>query len=243
MVDSNDSFLREVKEEIERERLENIWKKYGTLILGVAIAIVVAVGGIQIWHAMSKRAAEQAGIAYQAALDDVFDKKLDEAASAFGNLAKSGSGGYAALAELQLAATLLEQDKRVEALAAYEALGNSGGVDPLISGFARLQAAALRLGDAELKEMQNRLGSLIKDANPWRFNAYELLGMAAWKAGDTELARQSFGRLVSDEDTSPALRQRAELRLSQISAVAKPDAAAQADDKPQDPANAEAATK
>ncbi len=218
MVDSNDSFMRELKEEIEREKLENIWKKYGTLIVGAALALVIAVGAWQIWQAMAKRSAEQAGVAYQDALDKVLGQDLDAAEQGFSKLASSGPAGYAPLAQLQLAGTYLEQNKPKEALATFEALAKDSGVDQLLSDYARVQAAALRLGDADYSEMQNRLGGLINDQNSWRFNARELLGLSAWKAGKTEEARKMFGEIAADENASPALRQRAELRLTQISA-------------------------
>ncbi len=58
----------------------------------------------------------------------------------------------------------------------------SGKADPILSAFARLQAAAIRLGEADFTEMENRLKPLTGDDNPWRFIAKEYLGLAALKA-------------------------------------------------------------
>lgn len=216
MVDSNDSFLREVKEELDRERLENLWKKYGALIVAVAAVVVVAVAGFQIWNSMAKRAAQQAGAQYQQALDYVLDNKLDEAASEFSELAKSGNGGYGALAQMQYAATLREQGKTEEAQKEFEALSKREGAEDLIRGFASLQAAALRLGTADFTEMKNRLNPLIKDGGPWRFNALELLGVAAMKADKAEEARTAFEKILAEANAPPAMRQRVSLRMAQL---------------------------
>lgn len=239
MVDSNDSFFREINEEINRERMENIWKRYGVLLLGAGGLIVATVAGVQVWSSMAKRAAENSGVAYQAGLDALVESKADEAKNTFDQLAKSGPAGYSALAQLQLAGSYLDEKKPEEALKIFERLSKRTGADRLLVDFATLQAAALRLGEADFTEMQNRLNGLIKDDNSWRFSAHELLGIAAQKAGKLEEARQSFGQIVADSDASPSLRQRAELRLAQISALPAPgETAAKAEPKPE-PAAAE----
>lgn len=216
MADTNDTFLREIKEEMDRERLENIWKRYGTLIVGAGALVVVAVAGFQIWTSMQKRAAYEAGAAYEQALDGVFDKKLDEAEKKFSEIAKDGPPGYAQLAGLQAAATQMEEGKKSEAVAGFEAISKNTSADPLIRGFAALQATALRIGEGDFNEMQNRLNPLIKEGEPWRFNAQELLGVAAVKAGKLEAAKAAFEKILAEPNVPPAMRQRANLRMLQI---------------------------
>ena len=247
MVDSNDSFLREVKEEIDRERLENLWKRYGTVIVGAAALIIAAVAGLQFWNLSAKSAAEQAGADYQSAMRSVLDSKLDEADGAFAKLGKDAPTGYATLAELQLAATLLEQGKKADAQQKFEELSKRSGIDSLLKGFSALQAAALRLGEADFTEMENRLNDLVKDESPWRFNAHELLGLAALKAGQLEKARKSFAMILADGNAPPAIRQRSELRMAQVAAsegksegdTAKGDAAKSVGSEVKEPAAAE----
>jgi hypothetical protein len=218
MVDSNDSFLREVKEEIDRERLENIWKRYGTLIFAAGAVVIASVAGFQIWSWSAKSAAERAGADYQKALQSVFDSKLDDASGVFAELSKDAPTGYATLAELQLAATLVEQGKKAEALKKFDELSKRSAVDSLLRGFSALQAASLRLGEADFTEMQNRLNDLVRAGSPWRFNAHELLGMAALRAGKLDEARSSFTTILGDNDAPPAMRQRAEFRMAQVAA-------------------------
>lgn len=231
MVDSNDSFLREIKEEMDREKVANFWNNYGALVIGAGAAVIVAVAGYQIWTSMERRAAQEAGAVYEAALDQVFAEKLDDASTKFSQLEKSGPAGYGLLAGLQVAATLAENGKTAEAVAEFEKMANRDGGDELIRGFARLQAAALRLGDADFKEMQNRLEPLIKEDAPWQFNAQELLAVAAVKAGKTDVAKQAFEKILSEPDLPPAMRQRANLRLLQIAANEGAPTAAQPAEK------------
>jgi hypothetical protein len=68
MSQQDDGLLREVEEELRRERLEKIWKDYGTYILGAAAAIVVGVLGFKYWESHQLAAAQDSGARYEDAL-------------------------------------------------------------------------------------------------------------------------------------------------------------------------------
>jgi hypothetical protein len=61
MSNESDSLLREVDDELRREQLEKLWKKYSSLILLAAALIVVAVGGYKFLESRRIAAAEAAG--------------------------------------------------------------------------------------------------------------------------------------------------------------------------------------
>jgi len=42
---SDDSFIREVDDELRTERVQNIWKKYGKLLIAGAAAVVIGTAG------------------------------------------------------------------------------------------------------------------------------------------------------------------------------------------------------
>ena len=54
---SDDSFFREVEEELRNERLQSIWTKYGTYLIAAAIALVV---GVAVWRYLDYSNAQQA---------------------------------------------------------------------------------------------------------------------------------------------------------------------------------------
>ncbi|MGI9403317.1 MAG: tetratricopeptide repeat protein [Hyphomicrobium sp.] len=219
MVDNNDNLLREVEEELRRERLEKLWKQYGNYVIGAAALIVIVVLGYKYLEKVRIEAAEAAGAQYAAAMTLKSDGKKEEAAKAFETLANEGPSGYRALAQLQLASLLNEQGKKAEALAAYEVLAKDSSADSLLSGFAALQAASIRLGEADWTEMQNRLNDLAADDSPWRYNARELLGLAAFKAGKPDEARKILGPLLADEKTPQGVIDRAQIVMGQIVAT------------------------
>ncbi len=218
MAQQDDGFLRDVENEIRRERLERVWKQYGTFIIIGAAAIVLGVLGYQFWQAQRRAAFEESGARYETALELLREKKDGSALAEFRKLADDGSGGYRALADLQAAGLLVKEGKKAEALTAYEALANNSNADGLLRDFARLQAAGLRLGEADFTEMENRLTPLMGDTAPWRFNARELLGIAAYRAGQSSEARTVLAPLLVDPATPEGVKERAQIVLAQIAA-------------------------
>lgn len=214
MVDKNDSLFREVDEELRREQFAKLWDRFGIYIIGLAALIIVAVAGAKFWEARRLAAANAAGAEYEAASTLMAAGKTDEAIKAFEAIGSNGPKGYAALARLSEAGAYLKLDKRPEALAVFDKLANDPAADSLLSNFARLQAASLRLGDADFTEMQNRLKPLTGDESPWRFTARELLGSAALKAGKLDEARTTLTPLLAD----PGLTQAASERINRLMA-------------------------
>ena len=69
MANQEDGFLREVEEELRRERYERIWKEYGTFILAGAALIVVGVLGYKYVENRRITAAQTTGERYEGAMD------------------------------------------------------------------------------------------------------------------------------------------------------------------------------
>ena len=218
MSQQDDGLLREVEEELRRERLEKIWKQYGTYILAAALVIVLGVLGFKYWENHRLTAAQTSGSSYEEAMILVNEKKEGSAEKEFEKIAVDGAGGYRSLAQLQLAGAQNKQGKKADAIATYEALANDGSADPMLRDFARLQAAGLRIGEAYFTEIENRLTPLMGDQSPWRFSARELLGLAAFKAGKTTEARTILTPLFVDQSAPQSITERAQIVMAEIAA-------------------------
>jgi hypothetical protein len=220
MVDKRDALIREVDEELRREQLAKLWDRYGLFGLAAAALIVVGVGGYKLWEARQIAAAEAAGARYEAVTQLLAQGKTDDALQEFEAIAKNGPRGYGTLARLQLAGNAARAGKTAEALAAYEALAKDTSVDPLLGDFAKLQAAALILETADWTEMQNRLTPLTGEKNAWRFSARELLGLAAYRAGKLDDAKQVLVELLAEPDVPASIGERARMLMGMITAAA-----------------------
>jgi hypothetical protein len=218
MSQQDDGLLREIEEELRRERLEKIWKEYGTYIFAAAAVIVLGVLGYKFWETHRLNAAQDSGQRYEEALLLANDKKDGSAEKEFEKIVADGAGGYRALAQLQLAGAQGRQGKKAEALATYEALASDDGADPMLRDFARLQAAGLHIGEADFTEIENRLTPLMADDSPWRYSARELLGLAAFKAGKPTEARTILTPLFVDQSTPQSITERAQIVMAEIAA-------------------------
>ena len=218
MANQDENFLREVEEELRRERFERIWKEYGTFILAGAALIVIGVLGYKYVENRRLTAAQTTGQRYEGAVDLASSGKDGSAEKEFAAIVAEGTGGYPELAWLQLAGVLLKQGKKADAIAAYDELAKSG-TDPLLRDYAALQAAGARLGEADFTEMQNRLTPLMADMSPWRYSARGLLGVAAFKAGKPDEARTVLTPLLVDQKTPASIAERAQIVLAEIAAA------------------------
>jgi hypothetical protein len=237
MTDQRDSLAREIDEELRREQLLKLWERYGTYVIAAAALIIMGIGGFKYFEHRRTVAAETAGARFTAAAREAAQNRTAEAQKALEEIQSSAPAGYAALARLRLAAADRQAGKRAEALAAYEAIAREKGLDPLLTDYARLQAATLRLDSADWTEMQNRLNDLAADGNPWRFSARELLSLAAQKVGKAEEARTQLQRLLADRGTPPGIGERARMMLAMLTeaelAGAAPAAASSSPPEPE----------
>ena len=219
MANQEDGFLREVEEEIRRERLERLWKEYGTFFLAGAALIVIGVLGYKFVENRRATAAQTTGERYEGAMELASTGKDGSAEKEFESIVADGSGGYPELARLQLGGVLLKQDKKPEAVAVFDELAKSANADPLLRDYAALQAASARMGTADFTEMQNRLTPLMADTSPWRYSARELMGVAAFKAGKADEARNVLTPLLVDQKTPQSIAERAQIVLAELAAA------------------------
>jgi hypothetical protein len=224
--DGKDAIFREVDEELRREQMAKIWQQYGTYILGVAALIVVGVGGWKWLEGRSIAQIEASSVKYDAANQLAADGKADDAQAALNAIAKTGPDGYGLLAKLRLAALAVNAGKTDDAVAAYEGIAANKSGDPILTDYAKLQIASLKLDKADWTESQNRLIALTDNANPWRYAARELMGMAAFKAGRFDDAKKFLETLLADRKAPASIAERARIIMGTIvSAELSPAAA------------------
>lgn len=247
MADRTDSFLREVDEEVRREQVTRMFDTYGIVIAVAVIAMFIGTG-VYLWMKSSRITdQERAGARFEAAASLATEGKSDEALKAFADIAKSAPTGYQSLARLRIAGADANAGRVAEALAAYEALSADSASDQILRDFAALQAAMLRLDQADWTEMQNRLTPLTEDLRPWHAPAREALGLAAFKAGKFDEATKLYEQILGDRATTSGLSRRAQEMLAVLadaasakgsaakadaakdSTVAKPEAGAKGD--------------
>ncbi len=214
----NAAFDQEVDEELKKEQFTQLWEKYSGYIMAAAVALVLGVGAYKYTESSNLAAADLAGAQYVAAVKQLVEGKIEPATTSLAAIGK-GTSGYAAIAQLRLAAADVAAGKKIDAAAKYDAVTRVAGLDPALADFARLQSAMLQLDTASAADIQARVGGLIGDSNPWRNEARELLGFAALKANNRSEARTQFEKLITEQGVPAGMAERARIVMGSIAAA------------------------
>jgi len=210
--------FREVDEDVRTDKWTDLWSKYSLLVLGVALAIVVATAIVVFLNQRKQAEAEAAGDRYESAQALALLNQPEAAAKAFNDLAKSSPKGYQMLARLRVAEELGFTD-RAGAVKQFDALAAEAANGQLWQDLARLRAGLLRVDEADKAELEQRLAPLLNGS--FRHTARETLGLAALKRGDVEDAGKWFDQLVVDPNAPANLRQRVQALLSLVRGAGK----------------------
>jgi hypothetical protein len=205
-----DGLMTEIEEDLRGEELNKLWKKYGSLIIALGVAIIVAVAGWQLWRQNQEQQRIDAAQQYEAAVKLIQDGKLDDAMTAYAALAEKKGQGYAALAQLQKAALALNKNDVPGALAAYKALAADEAADTLFRDLARILRAMHGLETENPLELEAALKPLLDPSNAFAYSATELTALLAYKQGDAARALTLTEGLAADTKTPAGVRQRAE---------------------------------
>ena len=213
--------LREVDEELRRERYQKLWERYGIYVVGAAIALVLAVAGWRGWEWYVAREAAKAGARFETALELDAAGKQSEAEEILTALAKDAPSGYRTLARFRIAAELSKRDRPAGA-GAYDALADDTSVEASFRDLARVRAALALVDTASASEIARRLDPLIAGNSAFKASAREILALARFRAGERDAARRLFVEIVADPETPPSLRSRAQLMLALLPVDAAP---------------------
>ena len=202
------NFIEEVDEEVRRDRMEILWKRFSPVIIGAVALLLLAVAGYQVWKHFEDEKAAAAGAAFSAALTQAQTGKQAEAAQMLADMAKTAPKGFAQLARFQQAAVLIEAKDIPAAIAVYDAIAADSGVDARFRDLARYLAAFHGLDSLEADVLRQKLAGIVADSR-WYANARELQALIDLKAGNTEAARKQLTTLADDPLVPAGLRGRA----------------------------------
>ncbi|MBX3569061.1 MAG: tetratricopeptide repeat protein [Rhizobiaceae bacterium] len=206
---SNDTFIREVNEEMRQAQARALWERFGPWALIAAVVVVLGTGawvGYDYWISSKANAS---GDAYSQALELANGGKQDEALEALRKLEADGHGAYPILARLRAATVLADKGDHEAAVKEFDAVIADGGVPAAIRDMARLRAGYILVDTGTYQDVSSRLEVLAADGNPLRNSAREALGLSAWKENKPKEALAFFDQIVGDEAAPRNVRDRA----------------------------------
>jgi hypothetical protein len=200
--------FREIDEELRRDNLLKLWRKYGRYVIGVVILALVIAGAVVAWrnHQLSQRQAQS--VRYEAALSLLRQGKDAEAGKMFASVGDEG-GGYGKLAQFEAADLASKAGDRKAAVAAYDKIAASSDVDPELRNAATLLSVMNGFADGDPQRLIDQLKPLTESGSAWRPTALELTAAAKLKAGDKAGALDIYKKLADDLAAPEGVRARA----------------------------------
>ena len=204
----NEAFLREVDENLRRDQMTGLARKWGKIAAILVGLFLLALGAFLWWQNHRNEQAGQEGEQFSQVLQDVDAGRARPNDPRLATLAKSSRDGYRAMARLTQAALTARTDPAAGA-AAYQAIANDGDLPRATRDLALIRAITLQFDAIPPAEVVARLKPLAVANNPWFGSAAELSAMAYLKMNRKDQAAPLFAAIARDTEAPATLRDRA----------------------------------
>ena len=212
----SDTFLREVDDELRRERVNRFVARWGWYIVGALVAALAAVGGLIWWnHHKEVQAGEESTKLVQV-IEQLDARNARGAAPGIDELAGSDRAGY------RIAALFLRANAQVSTgaiPAAIETLKGIAADESAPQPFrdaALIRQTQLEFDSLNPQQVAQRLQPFVQAGNPWHGSAGEMLGIAMVKANQPQQAARIFEGLLRDPAVPDSIHARVQQFASSL---------------------------
>ncbi len=203
---NEDSFINEVSEEVRRDRLFALMRRYGWIAI---LAVVVIVGGAS-WNEWRKASAQAAAEVKGDALIAALQSETPEArVAALREVVPSDAPNGQAILALLTASAEAEADDPAAAAAALDQIVSDDAIPQVYRDVALLKRVLSFSDGLGPEDRIERLAPLLRPGNPFRLLAVEQRAFAEVEMGDVDAALTSLQGILADAEASEDLRRRA----------------------------------
>ena len=207
--DTGETFLREVDENLRRDQLRSMARKYGPLWIAGAVLLLAAVGGWLYWQNKQKSDAATESEAMSQIFTDIGAGRLTTVPQRLDTLSRDGTAAVRASVLFTRAAVAIEQNDRPLAIAKYHAVADDKGLPAPYRDLGLIRATTLEFDGLKPEQVISRLEPLAKPGNPWFGSAAELTAVAMIKQGKKLEAGRLFAAIAADRQVPDSIRARA----------------------------------
>jgi hypothetical protein len=205
----NETFYREVDEELRRDQMLGYWKRYGTLAIAGLVLLVAALG-FGIWW-MNQRELKQGdrGEILVTAFEDISTGKTPAAQAKLDQLAKSGVEGYRVSALLTQADMASDANQPGKAIGLFKQVADDSSLPQPYRDLATIRMTALQFDTLPPQQIVARLKPLAVVGGPWFGSAGEMVAGAYLKLNRPQEAGKLFAAVARDPKVPETIRTRA----------------------------------
>lgn len=202
-MSDTDSFIDEVSEEVRKDRLYKLMKRYGWIAI---VLVVLLVGGAAVfeWNKANKRASAEAlgdSILTAFQIEDPAERTV-----ALGEINSDGATG--AMLSLLAAAEAVQTDDLESAISSLTTIAADTTLPKTYRHLAELKLILIQGDDIPVAERISRLEPLAVAGSPYRLLAEEQMAVAEISTGNNEAAMQRLQDILADGEVTAGLRRR-----------------------------------
>ncbi|CAM3259789.1 hypothetical protein SAMN04488021_14138 [Paracoccus aminovorans] len=202
MANQNDSFIDEVTEDLRRDRLFRLFRRYGWIVLLAILGIVLGAAWREYSRSQHETRAEVWGDAILSA------EQAQDRVAALSAVDPQGGAGRKALSEMLAAGFEAEAGLDQKAAERLKAAADAVKDDPVLRDLALLKAVMAAGPAMDAAERDRILSELSKAGAPFELLALEQKAVALIGAGRKEDAIMLIGQIQQKDGLSEPLRRR-----------------------------------
>lgn len=240
---TEETFLREVDEELRRAQMLGAWRRYGRAALVVLGVALIALAAFLWWKDQQSRKSGEQGEQLMQAFGELDGGKAREADTRLQKLAASSQDGYRVAALLTQADGLLVKGDRKGAAALFNKIAGDTGLAQPYRDVALLRAVSAEYDALPPAQVIARLKPLAVEGKPWFPSAGEMSALAYLKLGQRQNAASILTAIAKDKEAPGSIRSRALQMASSLGADMGSAVTAAVPNSPQPAAPAAAASR
>ena len=170
----SDEFIREVDEDIRQKQINDLWKKYGKFVIGIAVGVVAIVAGRAIYSSIVESKYSEQATLYSQALS----MNQEEISSALDPLTNSDVDAYEILATFKKAELFIADGDKTGAIGILDQFASTSSVSQIYKDIATIQAALLELDTASVDQIRSRLSLILNSDSKYQYFASESMALS-----------------------------------------------------------------
>jgi hypothetical protein len=223
----NETFSREVDEELRRDQLKTTWERYGKLIIAGIVLLLAAIAGYLYWQNHRQAQAGKTAEELTALFDDIAAGKTKGLAPRLDAIAEDGGAGYQAAALLTKADVAIVERNIPAAVAIFRQVAADEDLPAPYRELALVRQTAAEYDGLQPGAVIQRLQPLAVAGSPWFGSAGEMVALAYLKQQKPADAARIFAAMAKDENIPASIRSRS----VQMAGALGVDAISEADGK------------
>jgi hypothetical protein len=208
-TDSSETFLREVDENLRRDQMQTLVKRYAWLIIAAVVLFLAAIGGWLYWQERQQQKVAAQSEELTKVFQDIGTPREPTVAKRLDTLAEEGNDVIRPTALFLRAAIALQNNDRTSAIATYRKIADDGDLPQAYRDSASVRLTTLEFDQIKPEQVIARMEALTKPGEPWYGTAGELTAMALLKQGKKTEAGRLFASIAADKEVPATIRSRA----------------------------------